>query len=97
MVQFFATKEELVNLVELYLAEVQSGAYEAIGIVAYNADTNTKHALLTDGANAVGFLGTLRILQSELEEEIKDLSQKAEEEERELVAITNQADMSKPQ
>lgn len=97
MVQLFATQEEIVKLLELYLDEARKGAVEAIAVIAYTPEQNLKNALLVEGANANGFLGTVRLLETQLEHEILDIEANLEREEEALARITSSADESKPQ
>ncbi len=97
MVQLFATKEEIIKLLELYVVEARKGAMEAIAIAAYTPEQNLKNALLVEGANANGFLGTVQLLQSQLEHEILEIEANIEREQETLARITNSADESKPQ
>lgn len=97
MIQLFATQEEIVNLLDLYLEESKKGTFEAIAVVAYTQDQNLKNALLKEGVNASGFLGALRILQAELEQEMLALEQQIRQEEASLAVMTNSVDDSNPQ
>ena len=97
MVQLFATKEEIVQLIELFLEEAKNGTLESVAIVGVTPNDNSKSAFLIESANANGLLGTVDLLQSELRKEILAVEEKMHQEDLELASITNSVDDSNPQ